>query len=142
MSFRWKETGRGRHPARWRNRNLGDDARAADAIEGSDWFEEFYEVRHRDLCWNVHGSGGVGLRNLNEIFPSVCGLAYYESHKFALFVAEKVFDHLGLLTDDARQSFDAVAAARSERSKQIREGVLERGPSFIREMLKDPSSGA
>jgi hypothetical protein len=55
---------RGRHPDRWTQRNLADDAGLADEIaapaiaaELQMSLQQFYETEYPRLCWSVHGSG-------------------------------------------------------------------------------------
>ena len=56
--FGWVHQSKGNalHPERWTgvNCNLLADARDADKLQTDFAFEQFYEVRYRELCWVTH----------------------------------------------------------------------------------------
>lgn len=97
----WNKT-----PPRWTGRDLLQDADRCDRLAGSA-HATHYKLRFADLCWNVHGSAHVAIRNLDERAVLV-GLAasFRDVVLLSRAVAELVLDLLG--------KFDASMAARFE----------------------------
>lgn len=93
------KSGKGRHPMRWTDRNLGSDLRRVDLLEGTD-LERFYETEYRRMNWQVHGSGLAGIRGLD--FP-LLGVVFSGAHKMsgqlALQVVRVLIRETSLLDD-------------------------------------------
>lgn len=86
-----------RHPDRWTNRNLGDDARKADGFEAGLGLEEIYETKYRQMCWYVHASGAIGLRQLGPaMFPALGGFAFRTCSTLAVKHAKLLLQYSGV----------------------------------------------
>jgi hypothetical protein len=108
-TFGWLNEKKGRtntrHPQRWTNQNLADDAKGADALGHPFEFEKFYETEYRRICWSVHGSG-FPLRGIPAVnFPSIAGLLFPNCCDLALLSAELVLQHFGLWSPERKQQF-------------------------------------
>jgi hypothetical protein len=105
--FGWKG-----HPDRWTGRGLLDDARAADKLENGFRFEEWYETRYREVCWNVHSSAFV-MRSLDkDHFPAMMMFAFKTGAELAVVSARWVLRGFGLWTNDLEAQFDALHKRR------------------------------
>jgi Family of unknown function (DUF5677) len=101
-----------RHPQRWTDHNLADDAKGADALGHRFKFEYFYETEYRRTCWSVHGSG-FPLRGIPAVaFPSLAGLLFPHCCDLALLSAELVLRHFGLWSPEREQRFIDVSKRR------------------------------
>ena len=98
----------GKHPGnRWTGRNLRDDARAATQLFSGGKFEQFYDTRYPQICWNTHGSGIAGIRNVRqEHFPGLSAFAFQACIEFALVAAEIVLRQFGLWDAATAGEFD------------------------------------
>lgn len=88
-----KNSDKTRHPDRWTDRNLLSDAREADKHCVTFQFEDFYELRYRELCWTAHGSGLAGARSLGSEFPLLHMRALHECCNLAQVAAERCLSH-------------------------------------------------
>jgi hypothetical protein len=112
--FGWvKKTNVPRHPGRWTDRNLGDDAKQADKLGHAFKFERFYETEYRRTCWSVHGSG-FAMRRIGAVdFPSLAGLLFPHCCELALLSAEMVLRHFGLWSPEREKHFSDVSKQRA-----------------------------
>jgi hypothetical protein len=121
---RRKKKGDTRHPDRWTNRNLADDARFADKLGHSFHFETFYETEYRKLCWLVHGSA-FAIRGIDAgNFPGVAGLLFPACGDMGLLSAELVLRHLGLWSNERAAKFDEIRKQRIVTTAQTRRASL------------------
>src|SRR5690242_386966 len=44
-------------PQRWTGRDLARDAEAATSLFPEGGFQDFYETRYQQVCWDTHGTG-------------------------------------------------------------------------------------
>ena len=79
---------RGHYDKRWNGADLRQAAAAAD--KAYDYgLEQYYILRHMPLCWNIHGSGLVGVKNISEEnFPGISALAFNDCAHFTMIIAE------------------------------------------------------
>lgn len=86
-----RKTGNAKHPERWTGRSLEQDAARATALSSDVDFVDYYEARYAQTCWNTHGSGLAGVRNVSEeAFPGIAALAMRDCTRFAVTAAENV----------------------------------------------------
>jgi hypothetical protein len=101
-----------RHPERWTNHNLSDDAKAADRFGHKFSFERFYEVEYRKLCWLVHGSALAVRQISTPVFPAVTGLLFPLCGDLAFLASELVLRHVGAWSADMEKNFEAARRTR------------------------------
>jgi hypothetical protein len=92
---------RTRHPDRWTGRSLADDVTRAKPLltqYGSSLdIESFYRAEFSKLCWNTHGSGFAGMRDIpEERFPALIAIAYRHVIEFSLLVTRMATEELGV----------------------------------------------
>jgi hypothetical protein len=89
--------GAARHPDRWTQRHLGDDARAADAFETGLDLHRIYETKYRQMCWYVHGAAAVGVMQIGgENFPTLGGMLFRTCSQLAVSHARLLLRYAGL----------------------------------------------
>ena len=104
-----------RHPGRWTDRDLGEDARRADAVDGSCQLEQFYETRYRELCWHVHGSGLAGVRGLSaDLFPGLGARALADCCRIAVAAAVVTLRQFGALPAEGASFLQEFVLRESE----------------------------
>jgi hypothetical protein len=114
----------GKHRLRWTGTDLGVDARKASQLFPSGDFAAFYETRYPEICWNTHGSGLGGVRNIRpEHFAGLSMLAFQECIHFALVTAEVALRQFGLWDEGMEAEFQGHA---SNRARLARETVSAR----------------
>lgn len=111
QGYGWKKNGKVGHPDRWTAQGLGADCIVADQTQKLFAFEEFYESRYRELCWNVHGSGLIGPVG-SEAFPFVAGQAFRECAQLGQVAGEIVLRSLGRWDQEAEKAFSKLAEHR------------------------------
>lgn len=75
---------------RWTGRDLRQSAAAADKVSNYE-LEQYYILRHSPLCWDIHGSGLIGVKNISqEDFPGISALAFHDCAELAMMVAELI----------------------------------------------------
>ena len=95
-----------RHPTRWTGRKLDIDAAKSDKLRASG-FQEYYDARHAQVCWNVHGSGLTGVRTIPaEHFPAISALGFIDASAFALIACERALQLM--------DRWDAISISRFE----------------------------
>ena len=98
----------GRHPMRWTGRQLSQDTTIADGFQNTG-FVEYYTAYYTWACWQVHGSGAVGLLEATpEQMPYFSAQGFADCAKFAIASAAYALDMVG--------QYDAIA---DERFKQL-----------------------
>ena len=104
----------GQHPSnRWTGRSLEQDACQASRMFEAGDYEQFYETRYPQICWNTHGSGLAGVRFISvENLPGLSGIALSECAHFALVAAEIILLHLELWDAPMAVEFDDHRAHR------------------------------
>jgi hypothetical protein len=86
----------GRHPSRWTGSSLEADAKVANGYFNEARFEEFYNLRHSEYCWDIHGSGLAGLRSTKvDLVPAKCSQVLWEIHRLAMLIGRFVLEDLG-----------------------------------------------
>jgi hypothetical protein len=100
--------GLGRHPDRWTDRNLLEDCREADRLQGLR-LEEFYETTYRQMNWSIHGSGFASTRGIDA--PGLA-LDYAQGHlksaEFALNATETILSGLGLKNEERGRRLEEI----------------------------------
>lgn len=105
-SFWPAKSGKGRHPMRWTDQDLGTDLRRVDRLEGTD-LERFYETEYRRMNWQIHGSGLAGIRGLDfPLLGVVFSVAHKMSGQLALQVARVLVRETSLLDDRGLAALD------------------------------------
>jgi Family of unknown function (DUF5677) len=119
-----RKDGTARHPERWTNRALSDDAKRVDKLGYAFGFENFYETEYRKLCWHVHGSA-LPLRSVAfEHFPGIAGLIFPACGDLGLVASEIVLRHLGAWTTEREQVFGQTRNMRIVVAAQTRRASL------------------
>lgn len=78
----------GHYDERWTGRDLRQSAEAADKVSNYE-LEQYYILRHAPLCWDIHGSGLVGVRYVTEeTFPAISAFAFHDCSELAMMIAE------------------------------------------------------
>jgi hypothetical protein len=117
-----------RHPERWTNRSLSDDAKRVDKLGHGFGFENFYETEYRKLCWHAHGSA-LPFRSVTfEHFPGIAGLIFPACGDLGLVASEIVLRHLGAWTAEREQAFSQARNLRFVVAAQTAQVSL--GPSL------------
>ncbi len=107
----------GKHPARWTGRHLDVDAYKADTFD-SCGFAEYYDERYPQVCWNVHGSGLAGVRNITpDLFPALAGLALIEIAFFSVIGTRAVLQLLDRYDSITQHRYDQLSVELSGNSR-------------------------
>jgi hypothetical protein len=114
LAYGWVTSkGKPTHPPRWTNRGLDVDARQADEMQDDFRFEEFYETRFRQLCWNTHGSGIVHRKVTAEMFPYVSGEGFHDCAELGVFCARLLLVHMNLWNVATQRDFERLNLKRT-----------------------------
>lgn len=119
-----KKDGSTRHPERWTNRSLSDDAKRADGCGLPFRFEYFYETEYRRLCWLVHGSAFPLRQVAPQHFPAIAALLFPSCGDLGLVASEIVVKHLGQWTGERERDFVEVRNRRTLAAFQTRRAAL------------------
>jgi hypothetical protein len=113
-SLAWtdKKSHRPKHPDRWTNQNLDQDARDADRCGHDFQFRAFYETEYRQICWMVHGAGFVHRRVPALDFPALAGLLFPPCASLATLAAEIAVRHLAGWSKAQEEAFASLRTRR------------------------------
>lgn len=100
-----RKDGTTRHPDRWTNRPLSEDAKRVDKMGYQFGFENFYETEYRKLCWHVHGSALPARSVQVDHFPGIAGLIFPACGDLGLVASQIVLRHLGAWSTEREQLF-------------------------------------
>lgn len=115
---------RGRHPDRWTDRNLGDDAREADKQGLAFQFERFYETEYRQLCWMVHGSA-FAMREVGpEGFAGLAGLVFPRCSDLGMTAAEVLLRRFERWGEEQARAFAELRDQRTMVAAAVRASKL------------------
>jgi hypothetical protein len=90
-SQHWK----GNHPMRWTGRKLRRDAEIADGFQPTR-FVEYRTINYRWACWQIHGSGAIGLaETTRDFFPYFSAQGYADCARFAIATSGYALDLVG-----------------------------------------------
>jgi hypothetical protein len=103
----WRDRrGKPFHPMRWTGGNLSDDSKRAEKLQPIG-FVEYYTVTYPMACWQMHGSGAIGLMETPPArLPFFSAQGFADSAKFAIAAARHALDLIG--------QCDAIVDARFE----------------------------
>lgn len=113
QKYGWKKNGKIGHVDRWTAQGLAADCIVADQSQKLFAFEEFYESRYRELCWNVHGSGLVVAPVGVDAFPFLAGQAFRECAQLGQVAGEVVLKSLGQWDTEVEKAFSKLAEHRT-----------------------------
>jgi hypothetical protein len=118
---------KGKHPSnRWTGRRLDRDAEIADLYEPGK-YAEYYALHFAALCWNVHGTGLMGVRGLSaEDFPALVAIAFRECCDLATTASGLVLKLVG--------QFDAISEQRL--AHFVKEREVARVQGFVSQKSK------
>lgn len=116
--------GASRHPDRWTNRPLPEDAKRVDRLGHGFGFEHFYETEYRKLCWHVHGSALPQRSIPFEHFPGIAGLIFPACGDLGLVASEIALRHFGIWSKELEQEFEQTRNMRALVAAQTRRASL------------------
>jgi hypothetical protein len=119
-----RKDGTTRHPDRWTNRPLSEDAKRVDKLGHGFGFENFYETEYRKLCWHVHGSALPARSVAFEHFPGIAGLIFPACGDLGLVASEIVLRHLGAWSTEREHLFGQTRNMRIVVAAQTRRASL------------------
>jgi len=80
----------GKPDSRWTGCDLRQAAEKADKVSNYE-LEQYYILRHSPLCWDIHGSGLVGVKHISEeTFPAVSAFAFHDCAELTMMIAELI----------------------------------------------------
>ena len=108
-----------KHPSRWTNRTLDQDAEEADELADRG-FVDFYENRYRQICLNTHGSGLAGVIGINmELFPALTLFAFDSMGHFGIVAAEMALRFVGKWDEETTMALENLSKTRTRTVAQL-----------------------
>ncbi len=95
-----------RQRGRWTGRDLLADATMADELAPSG-FLGYYVERYKAACWQVHGSGVIGMMEIPEaLIPQMAAEGLRDAERFSRVACRLLLELLGKFDHEAKARFD------------------------------------